>query len=143
MNFLSEAKPPAPVAQAEPCGHGVAQVTGSCHQHPEGWPDLCFGVLEGCWHDATTSPPWPGRSQGRTWLAEHGATGWCLEQSRNQLQSKVQQLEELPEAPELYVVSREPLGGDLSPLWCTRHFLGQEFTGNSEKGHQAWLHTPC
>lgn len=65
------------------------------------------------------------------------------EQSRNQLQSKVQQLEELPEAPELYVVSREPLGGDLSPLWCTRHFLGQEFTGNSEEGHQAWLHTPC
>lgn len=89
------------------------------------------------------SPQGPGRSQGRTWLAEHGATGWCLEQSRNQLQSRVQQLEELPEAPELYGVSRGHFTGDVSTLPCTSHFMGQDFTGNSEERHQAWLHTLC
>lgn len=31
----------------------------------------------------------------------------------------------------------------MSTLRCTSHFLGQDFTGNSEERHQAWLHTLC
>lgn len=73
--------------------------------------------------------PHPHSGQGEA-RAELGLQSHrCLERSRNQLQSKVQQLEELPEAPELYGVSR--------------HFLGQDFTGNSEGWHQAWSHTVC
>lgn len=66
----------------------------------------------------------------------------CLEQSRNQLQSKVQQLEELPEAPELYGVSRAPLRGDLSTPWCSRHCWGRISRGIQRNATRHGC-TPC
>lgn len=57
-----------------------------------------------------TPCPHSGQGKARAELGSQStATGWCLEQSRNQLQSKVQQLEELPEAPELCGTSQRSL----------------------------------
>lgn len=82
-----------------------------------------------------TPRPHSGQGEGRAELGLQSVEPQVpgAEQSRNQLQSKVQQLEELPEAPELYGASRAPLRGDVSSLCCTSHFLGQDFTGNSEE----------